>query len=153
EEIDAVVIPGGRVVVVHRSDGDDGGVVTRRADAAIDLASQAVLTEVASGNHDRDAGSDRAPDRDTQRIGRPLIGRVRGQAHVHDADVVFARVIDDPLDAFQRIAQRTGSLGAEDLDVVDAGVRGDAGRVARVGVVLGATCCDRCDVRPVTVTV
>ena len=40
-------------------------------------------------------------------------------------------VIDDPLDAFKRIAQRADAVGVEHLDVVEVGVGRDAGGIGR----------------------
>ena len=45
--------------------------------------------------------------------------RVRRQAEVDHADVVFLGVVDHPLDAFERVAQRAAAVVVEHLDVVE----------------------------------
>ena len=138
-------------MVVDRADGDDRGVVARRADCAVDLLAVRVLAAVAGRCDHCDADHAGAARRKAQRVGAPRLGRVRREADVHHADVQFPRVVDDPLDAFDDIGHRAGALVVEHAHVVDVGVRRDAGRVGRL--VVAAAGSDRRDVRAVAVGV
>ena len=120
-----------RVVVVHGTDGDHRRVVARRTDRPVDLLAARRQAKIAGRHHDRDAGCRRAARSGAQRIGLPGLRRRRRQAEVHHADVVLLRVVDNPLDAIDRLADRAGAVAVEHLDVIDVCVRRDAGRIGR----------------------
>ena len=152
EEVDAVVDARNGVVGIGGANRNHRWIIAWRADLAVVFLSQQVLAEVAGRDHHRDARSRRAAHRNAQRVGLPGLGRIGGKAQVHHADVVFLGVVDHPLDALDRVAHRAESGAVQHFHVVDVGVWCDAGGIRRgCAIELGATGCNRGDVRTVAV--
>ena len=133
EKVHAVVTACRRAFEVGGTHRDHRRVVARRADPTVGFLAQQVHAEIACRHHHRDAGGACAAHRNAQRVGLPALGRVGGQAQVEHANVVFLGVVDDPLDAFERVAQRAHAKVVEHPHVVDIGVGRDAVDVLRRG--------------------
>ena len=106
-----------------------------RADRAVDFLQIEVQPRVASRHHHGDTGRSGTAHRRAQRVRLPRLRGVGCQADVEHPDVVFLGVVDHPLDAFQRIAERAVAVVVEYLDVVEVGVGRDAGGVGCAGAV------------------
>ena len=145
-----VVVAGNGIVIVDRTHGNHRRVDAGGADRAVELLAGARLPEVAGRRHHRDAGGSGTARGHAQRIGLPALGRISRQAGVQHPDVVFLGVIDDPLDAFDRIADGAIAIVIEHPHVVDFRVRCDAGGIGRAGgIELGVAGGDRGHMRAV----
>ena len=80
-----------RAVGVERADGDRGGRVAGRGDAAEHRRAGGGQAVVAGRDDDDEAGLDRARDRAAQRIGRGRLGDRVTERQVDDADAVASR--------------------------------------------------------------
>ncbi len=117
-----VVVSGDGAPPVRASHSDDVRVVRRvvHADVAVAL--------VARSRDDDDAAAPRLLDGVCQRVESVVLNAVGAKRQVQHADVqaVAAAVLHHPVDPGDDLRDIGGTGGVRDLDVEDAGVRGDA---------------------------
>ena len=151
EQVDLVVAARGGRQCVDRTHGDDRRLVARRGDGTVDLFAFQAQPEVATRRNHGDAHRGGHAHGVAQRVVAVGVGGLGGQADVEHADVVFAGVVHDPVDAFDGVAHRADAGGVQHAHVVDVGVGCHAGGVGRL--VEAAPCGHRGHVRAVAVGV
>ena len=129
EGVHAVVAARGGAFRVGRPNRDHGRIVAGRGDGAVGFDTGGVFAEISGRHHDGEASGIGGARGTAQRIGEVALGGIGCQADVEHADVVFLGVVQHPFDAGQRVGQLARAGTVEYLDVVQIGVRRQAGGV------------------------